>query len=317
MTSLFQTRVVYLSERLLISLSQFGYALQCNYAISNRVDGSFPGDAIIDINELKKLKNGDKFYLDGHSPNIDAIMNALLEVFSETNVKLKIIIACEPYVPEKIVYSLLPYAENMYLQNNIYEHPQIHNMPLGIRDGVEVFPEHRGFTCLLIVEIKKWSLHKKVEKETLCLLCYSMSHEERYRCSKLLEGASFVKDLNKEDFNSFNNPANCGKVPLLINYMETVKSWYALSPRGWGEATHRFFECIYLRCIPIVKLTNTPFDKLYTKFPCLIVNDWDEITETLLESMKETKMKELDDFMNKYPDLFLNKNLETLLNLTL
>jgi hypothetical protein len=130
-----------------------------------------------------------------------------------------------------------------------------------------------------------------------------------------MKGKSFVKDLTTEDYSNYSNPLNCGKVPVLKNYAETAKSWFALSPTGIGEATHRFFECIYLNCVPIVKRTNTAFDELYDVFPCLVVNDWDEITETLLESMKEKKRKELDQFMEKYPDLFLKKSLDTILEM--
>ena len=39
-----------------------------------------------------------------------------------------------------------------------------------------------------------------------------------------------------------------------------------MSPRGNGEDCHRFYEAIYLDSIPIVKRTNTPFDKLYNAF---------------------------------------------------
>jgi hypothetical protein len=94
---------------------------------------------------------------------------------------------------------------------------------------------------------------------------------------------------------------HCGKVPVWINYEYTHKSIYTLSPRGAGEDCHRFYDAIYLDSIPIVKRTNTVFDKLYEVFPCLVVNDWNEITEKLLLDKKDEYLQKIIDFKNKYP----------------
>lgn len=59
-----------------------------------------------------------------------------------------------------------------------------------------------------------------------------------------------------------------GTVPV-IKYYEFIHS----SHSGLGVDTHRFFEALYLKTIPIVKKTNSPFDKLYellnTQLPIL------------------------------------------------
>ncbi len=112
---------------------------------------------------------------------------------------------------------------------------------------------------------------------------------------------SFVKNLNDGLYEK--QPSiNCGKVPVWINYDFTHKSYYTLSPRGAGEDCHRFYEAIYLDSIPIVKRTNTAFDKLYNVFPCLIVNDWSEVTEELLLKNKDIYMEKISVFKNKYPN---------------
>jgi hypothetical protein len=82
-----------------------------------------------------------------------------------------------------------------------------------------------------------------------------------------------------------------------------------LSPRGGGEDCHRFYEAIYLDSIPIVKRTNTSFDKLYNHFPCLIINDWNEITEEFLLKNKDICMEKIKNFKNKYPDFLTNLNI--------
>jgi hypothetical protein len=71
-----------------------------------------------------------------------------------------------------------------------------------------------------------------------------------------------------------------------------------------GQATHRFFEAIYLDSTPIVKRTHTAFDRLYDVFPCMVVEDWDEVTETLLEEKKEYHIQRMREFKEKYPRLY-------------
>ena len=112
-------------------------------------------------------------------------------------------------------------------------------------------------------------------------MCFSFTHFERNRCYEMLKNQNFVLNLNNGNYEK--QPSiHCGKVPVWTNYEYTHKSIYVLSPRGAGEDCHRFYEAIYLYSIPIVKRTNTPFDKLYNVFPCLIVNDWNEVTQELL-----------------------------------
>mgnify|MGYP003341505013 CR=1 FL=1 len=86
------------------------------------------------------------------------------------------------------------------------------------------------------------------------------------------------------------------------------KSYYTLCPRGAGVDTHRFFEAIYLNSMPIVIYTYTPFDKLFHIFPCLIVNNWNEVTKELLEKKLEESQMKLKEFHNKYPNAFYDIN---------
>lgn len=63
---------------------------------------------------------------------------------------------------------------------------------------------------------------------------------------------------------------------------DVVHHHYVLCPRGNGIDTHRLWETLYLGRIPIVKKdTNNTY---YEQLPILFVNDWSEVTETLLEN---------------------------------
>jgi hypothetical protein len=209
----------------------------------------------------------------------------------------------EPIVPLEIINLLLPLAINMFINNNIYEHPQIHGMPIGIRDCGKVVSVHKEFSHDYMYNEGLNS----VEKTILCLMCFSFTHFERNRCYDMLKNQSFVVNLNDNTYEK--QPSiHCGKVPVWINYEYTHKSVYVLSPRGYGEDCHRFYEGIYLDSIPIVKRTNTPFDKLYNVFPCLIVNDWNDVTQELLENNRDECTKNLIEFKKNYPNAFTDIN---------
>jgi hypothetical protein len=205
----------------------------------------------------------------------------------------------EPILPNNLIELFLPHALRIYINNNVYNHPLVNIMPIGIRDCEKVVINHKGFNHDYMYEEGL----KSVTKDILCLLCFSYTHNERNRCYDELHKKEYITNLNDRTYET--QPSiHCGKVPIWVNYEYTHRSYYTLSPRGGGEDCHRFYEAIYLDSIPIVKRTNTVFDKLYNAFPCLIVNDWNEITEELLISQKEYYMNKIVEFKTKYPNAF-------------
>ena len=79
------------------------------------------------------------------------------------------------------------------------------------------------------------------------------------------------------------------------------KSKYTLAPRGCGVDTHRFYESVFLKSIPIVLRTNSVFDRLYAAFPCLVVNEWSDVTEELLDSSYPECWRKMREFHSRYP----------------
>jgi len=75
---------------------------------------------------------------------------------------------------------------------------------------------------------------------------------------------------------------------------------FVISPHGIGLDCHRTWEALVLGCIPVVKKSS--IDYLYDELPVLIVDEWGDITEELLN-------KTINDFKNKsfnYEKLTLN-----------
>lgn len=96
-------------------------------------------------------------------------------------------------------------------------------------------------------------------------------------------------------YDEFGNPRKKAieKIPLELVYYEPNKvskeeTWvnqskysFVVSPLGHGMDCHRTWEALILGCIVIVQ--TSPLDSMYEDLPVLIINDWTDITEKLLE----------------------------------
>jgi len=74
-----------------------------------------------------------------------------------------------------------------------------------------------------------------------------------------------------------------------LNQQERRQTWihqtkfaFVISPHGMGMDCHRTWEALCLGCIPIVK--TSPLNSLYDGLPVLILNDWSDLTEELMQS---------------------------------
>lgn len=116
------------------------------------------------------------------------------------------------------------------------------------------------------------------------------------RIPKIYVNFSIGNDRFGDRTSSLNNiPDN-----LLIYYTDFIKrtnNWhnitnyaFVLSPFGNGMDCHRTWEALCLGSIPIIKAPC--FTKLFEDLPVLIVNNWNEVTEDLLNST-------IEDFKNK------------------
>lgn len=69
---------------------------------------------------------------------------------------------------------------------------------------------------------------------------------------------------------------------------------YILCPEGNGLDSHRIWESLYLGCVPIMIKSRFAF-KMAETFPAImIVNDWSDITESLLQTYYESHSSWID-----------------------
>ena len=296
-----------LSGGLIFKLSQIGFALHSTLCYTNRVNVGIYDHA----EYAAQLREGDSIFISTRETSVS--IDTIVAILRARNVCVVFYIMEEPLVAWDIVERLLPVSIRILIQNNEYDHPKVGIMPIGIRDCGSIVAMHRRFD-------HKYLLEKGVSARTMsggnarpikCLLCFSLwTHPSRQECYDIFAGGdaapSFVYNLNDAD-DAGEVPANPNqfeKVPATLVYQKTLDSRYALCPRGCGVDTHRFYECIYLGCVPIVVRTNTAFDRLYspgTGFPCLVVERWADVTEELLDRLYPDCFARMRDFHARYP----------------
>jgi hypothetical protein len=68
------------------------------------------------------------------------------------------------------------------------------------------------------------------------------------------------------------------------NYIDNIYNHpFVVCPEGNGLDTHRVWECLYMKTIPIV--TRNINNSFYTDLPILFIDDWQEINEKFLHDM--------------------------------
>ena len=106
-------------------------------------------------------------------------------------------------------------------------------------------------------------------------------------------GTERVKPLDKIPSELIYKSANY--ITRKCMWQEIVKYAFVFSPHGNGPDCHRHWEILCLGCIPIIKTFGS--DQMFEDLPVLIVNDWSDITQTLL-----------DDTINKFKNMHFNYN---------
>ena len=286
------TKSAELDARLPIKLSTIGFALQADLCYTNRVDVWTH-----DERNVERLRHGDQLFISVRETSVS--VERLVEILKRRGVKLIFYLMDEPVVAPEVVKAVSQVAIRMFVQNSAYELPNVHIMPIGIRDCGSVVAMHSGmYEQRTLLDAPRLT---PLEKRHKCLLCFNLgTHESRRACYDALHCLPFVLDLNVtgdgpgQDWRSFS-------VPPAAVYAATIRSRYVLAPRGIGLDTHRFYEAIYLWSVPIVVRSSSSFDRLYTVFPCLVVAAWTDVTAELLDREYAACASRLRAFHDRYP----------------
>ena len=179
-------------------------------------------------------------------------------------------------VDHLIIQSLLLCSKCIYAENCTIKSSNVRQIPLGFCDvNTRALPYHnkRPFNS---------DIFKSKPKTKLCYMNiniyntdepkFSIVKQNRLNCVEKFKDCTWVdKETEKLSFESF------------IDTLSIYK--FAICPVGFGIDTHRFYECVAVGTRPIV--ISSPLDEMYSVFNPLIVNDWSEVTESLLHRQPE------------------------------
>ena len=181
-----------------------------------------------------------------------------------------------------------------YAQNCVGYHPKLTQIPIGLdyhtiasRDhiwGTKTTPINQEYLLENIIKKAEPSYNRIVK-------CYSNFHfsmNPKY-CKFVQDRDDAIKYIPQELV--YYEP---NKVKRLVSWLTQSKYAFVISPHGNGLDCHRTWEALCLGCIPIVR-TSTLFseanqrtlDSMYEDLPILIVKEWSDINETLLQNTLE------------------------------
>ena len=174
-----------------------------------------------------------------------------------------------------------PYLLHWFSQNMIYKHPKITIMPIGLDYHTMVTRDIWGPTItsenqeILLKSIKKVPFYERKIK-TICYANFHFQTKTKHGYDRL----DAIKQINKDLI--YYEPK---MIPRLNTWNKQKDYVFVISPHGGGYDCHRLWEALILGCIPIVK--TSPIDQLYDDLPVLIVKEWSDITEVLLQETIE------------------------------
>jgi len=152
-----------------------------------------------------------------------------------------------------------------YAQNLAYFHPKMISLPIGIANE-----QWRHGSDFIRFYEKLTGIHKT--DDIYFQFQINTNEHERRPCYDILIHQNRIPFLPS--------------LPPTDNLQRMVTYRYCVCPVGNGLDTHRFWEALYLQCVPIV-LDNQWIHVLqyhYPGIPVIILNDWNELDPSTLPS---------------------------------
>jgi len=152
-------------------------------------------------------------------------------------------------------------------QNVDTRHPKVHSLPIGLENG-RWFPE-------LSKNQNIYMGHTQGGRPTKLLYanCNTVTNptEREAAYSACGDWATVRHGRNGMHFNLYLH--------------EITDHFYVLSPQGNGIDCHRTWEALYLNRVPVMRRHRNA--EFYEDLPVLLVDEWSDLTEDLLESKKD------------------------------
>jgi len=281
-----------------IKFSQFSWIIDADIILSHSV-GFTPRSDSLDM-PCKKCFSilSPIVYLDGRYLK-DFLMD-LYEIAERITEGVLLIPFVEPSIdPEIIQWDKLKNFKAIYIQNFSFDTPNCYPLPIGIKDSWLLSFQNFPFTTKAIRAQKL-----KKRKINLLVSFSAWTNPIRMESLRYLSSQDWPTVLGGEGSlkPSKRYRAHLGNLPMKQYFKNLSFAKYTFCPPGVGFDTHRFYESLYLGSIPVVLQTNTPFDKLFSVFPCLVVKNIEEISPERLENSYKILIPQVLEVSKKLRD---------------
>lgn len=231
---------------------------------------------------FSKLKDNDVLYI-----KLDKIP-AFAQIVHTIKVNFVLVSGCSDYTTpndlfrsndEFLKFVNSPNIIKWFIQNCIVKHEKITLLPIGLdyhtmseRDmewGPKTTPlEQEKILQDVISKVKPYC-----DREIKCYSNFHFQMNTKYGYDRVDAYNQVPKELVYYEKNH---------IKRLNTWENQSKYAFVLSPHGNGLDCHRTWEALVLGCIPIVKTSQ--LDDMYKDLPILIVEEWSDITEDLLNN---------------------------------
>jgi len=143
-----------------------------------------------------------------------------------------------------------------YSQNVAVKHPRLESIPIGLNNN-------RWLGKIPKIKMIEAKLKTPKMMKNLVYMCHDIKTNvsERLKLYNMFETKSWVTADRQANFDEY------------LNNIYNHK--FMICPEGNGIDTHRTWECLYMRTIPIEKRNIN--NQFYTDLPISFVNDWEEV----------------------------------------
>jgi hypothetical protein len=236
-------------------------------------------NSLLQNNFLDGVKQGDRVY----------VCTAAIPTFARTflpNLTVKIVLVsgdADEYIPAvdpsgctSILNS--PYIVQWFAQNCLVDHAKMVKIPIGMDYhalsempypypwGPKEPPYKQEATIQRLIDGSLPFWQRKP-------MCYTTFNIEMNRGDRLDAYLTLPSELVFYE---------ASLVLRLDSHKRQTDYAFVVSPYGYGFDCHRTWEALVLGCIPIVK--SNAMDSLFDDLPVLIIKEWSDITQELLDS---------------------------------
>jgi hypothetical protein len=161
-----------------------------------------------------------------------------------------------------------------FTQNCTLVHPKVSAIPIGLD-----YHTFRAYNPCTVQERQLDVISQKSKPfEERMMKCYSNFHFGMHGKYYSAERVACVNEVPRAL--TYYEPQ---RIMRSITWERQTLFAFVLAPAGGGMDCHRTWEALLLGCIPIVKRFQVPCDSIYDDLPVLLVDDWRDITEELLQ----------------------------------